>query len=423
MTHFRTPEGVPVTLDMPSPLDHYKERGVIFGRYGDTPAVIKAYPATPEGEGQLRRERDGLTLLQNRGIPGPRVLHAGHYPDPAGWYLVMERLGGGSPRPVTLDFLERVVATLANHHDAGLLQNDTSPSNFLLVDGRIITLDGATIRAEAYISERVAVRNLAKFFYKLSAAWNDRLSELVRHYYKARGLTPTPRRITAVLKETGRLRRRRAWPQARRSLGNHRWFWAEVLANGSRLVVDRRHVDIQQARSWAAGRAPDGVLVHDVAEGQGYRLGMPHGRGAHYWVAQKLLERMAVPTRQPVVLMLGGRSSRVWMATVPGSVALLDALDGMDAIKAAGLADAVVPMLRRLMIADYRLIIRGLTWSHLRLGPDGPFLDLRPGQPLPSAWGPAWRRHWRQTLERLRREAPARRRDFATGLLARLDTP
>ncbi len=421
MKRLRTPQGIPITLDTPSPGDQYKRHGVFFGRYGDTPAVIKAYPATPEGERRLRREREGLDLLRARGIPGPRVLHIGRHGDPAAWYLVMERVGEGDPHPVTLDFLHRVVITLAAHHEAGLLQNDTSPGNFLLVDDRLVTLDGATIRRMARPKGRVAVGNLAKFFYKLSPVWNDRLPDLAGRYYEARNLTPTPRRITAVLRETGRLRRQRAWPQAARSLGNHRWFRVEALAGGARLVVDRRHVDIQQARSWAAGRTTDGLLMHEVTEGPGSRLGVAHGRGARYWVAHKLLDRMEVPTRQPVVLMLCGRSSRLWMAPRPESVPLLDALDGMDAVQAAGLADAVVPMLRSLTIADYRLVIRGLAWSDFRLGADGPFLDLRPGQPMPWPWPLGWRHHWRLSLERLRREAPGPHRDFVKRLLARVD--
>lgn len=423
MKHLHSPEGIRITLDTPSPGDHYKRHAVIFGRYGDIPAVIKVYPATPEGEGRMRREEEGLELLRACGIPGPRVLYTGRHADPAGWYLVMERLGEGDPSPVTLDFLHRVVATLAAHHEAGLLQNDTSPGNFLLVDGRLVTLDGATIRRMARPRDKAAAQNVAKFFYKLSPIWNDRLPELAGHYYEARSLRPTPHRIATVVRETARLRRRRAWSQATRSLGNHRWFRAETLPDGALLVVDRRHADLEEARSWAAARAPDGVPVYDLTELPWHRLRVTHGRGARYWVAQKLLDRMAVPSRQPVALMACARASRLWMAPEPASPGLMDALHGLDPGQAAEAADAVGAMLRSLTIADYRLVIRDLAWSDFHLGPDGPFLDLKPGQPAPSVLPPHWRRQWRSALERLLREVPEPHRDFAKRLVAQVNTP
>lgn len=417
MGGFRTPQGVAVRLDRASPGDRFKDRDVFFGSYGDTPAVIKVYPATAAGRRDALREQRGLLLLQARAIPAPRVLHLGPCPDPPGWCLVMEQVGDGMRTPVTRDFLFRVVATVAAHHRAGLVQNDLSPSNFVADGACLVTLDGATIRAAGRLGEDAAVRNLAKLFYKLSPAWNDLLPELASAYFDAQGVAATPRRCDRVLATCARLRRQRAWPQARRSLGTHRWFLAEDLPDGARLVVDRRLAGPAEARAWAADPAA-------VPRGEVCRLAEPPlvRRGAGFWVAQQILERLEVPTRRPMALLQARRHSLLWLTPMPPARPLPDALAGLTAEAAARQADQVGDLLRRLTIPDFELVIRDLAWDDFRVGADGPLLDLAPGQPLQRAWRPAWRREWRRVLAALAASLPDGGRGLA-GALERVHLP
>jgi len=381
--------------------------------------VVKVYPPTEQGRRSYWKEQAGLALLKQRSIPAPHVLYAGDFPG-GGWCLAMERVGDPSRLTLTADFLRQVVVTIAKHHDASIIQNDVSPSNFIISERGMMTLDGATIRGVVRLSRRIAIKNLAKFFYKLSPVWNTEFPNLARAYCDARGLSRGTEVVDAVMRETAHLRRRRAWAQARRSLSTHRWFLVEHRPRGGRLIVDRRYGDAREAAGWTA-HALDNLGTSDqgdpaaliLRESPWARLWPDSGRGAHYWAAVKMLQKMDIPVRQPISLLTKADLSLIRMTALPPSEPLPDYLRRADEVEAKRIAGEIVNWLRRLAIPEYGLVLHDLRWTDVRVGPGGAFLDLAPGQPKHHRWGARWRRARRQGLDRLHRTLPVRERVFA----------
>ncbi|HYG12507.1 MAG TPA: lipopolysaccharide kinase InaA family protein [Methylophilaceae bacterium] len=128
---------------------------------------------------------------------------------------------------------DELVAEVARHHAAGLLQSDLYLKNFLLQGPRVLTLDGDAIRLlPRFLRERAAQINLARLISKFDieheAEW---LPALLARYAEVRGLPVVPdlssmrRRIAAMRRSnTQRYAERKVFRQCtdvevQRSLG------------------------------------------------------------------------------------------------------------------------------------------------------------------------------------------------------------
>jgi tRNA A-37 threonylcarbamoyl transferase component Bud32 len=92
-----------------------------------------------------------------------------------------------------LKLAKQLVKTIAQHHQAGLLQTDLHLKNFLIQDENIYTLDGDGIRKYTRLSEHQAFKNLSVLFSKFDVldmeSW---LAGLLKTYSDIRSLHTLP---------------------------------------------------------------------------------------------------------------------------------------------------------------------------------------------------------------------------------------
>lgn len=142
------------------------------------------------------RDLSGVRLLSSAHIVTPELLHHGALADSQGYVLIfkavessgsVEALWSTLSKAAQFEMAKKLVITLAEHHNASLIQTDLYLKNFLFSDGIIYTLDGDGIRKYLPLTPKVAVFNLCTLFSKLDVldveAW---LSDLVALYEQNR---------------------------------------------------------------------------------------------------------------------------------------------------------------------------------------------------------------------------------------------
>ncbi|MDR0440170.1 MAG: hypothetical protein LBI59_04205 [Candidatus Accumulibacter sp.] len=158
------------------------------------------------------RERRGIALLRDAGLPTPEEAGAGRL-DGGGHFLLTAFLDGSrtsadlwsaveNPSPddtQALDALCPVFALTGRLHAAGLLQNDPHLANFLEHKGVLHLIDGdgvARMRGGAAARARQALANLALLFAQLPLAWAacDSGMDALLGAYVSDGTRPPPDR-------------------------------------------------------------------------------------------------------------------------------------------------------------------------------------------------------------------------------------
>ena len=178
------------------------KRIVLRGRRREQAVYAKLFV----GKGAQRyadRDRRGVEALQAAGIATPALLHAGLCEGVAHTLVFAavtdsvnaEQAWASMTHEQRRVLAGKLVAEVARHHAAGLMQSDLYLKNFLLqADQRILTLDGDAIRPLPRLGrERAARANLAgllsKFDVEDEIAW---LPSLLAEYAEIRGLSVVP---------------------------------------------------------------------------------------------------------------------------------------------------------------------------------------------------------------------------------------
>ena len=168
-------------------------------------------------------EQRGLQALHQHAITAPAVLYAG---TADGGHLQLIILAAIAPAQslalawaqaaddaARVELLHQTLAVLAQHHGAGLLQDDINLDNFLLAGGQLYTLDGGGIRvtgAQALSASR-SRDNLAQFFAQLYPHFDALIEIVLPGYCRQRGwdadrLTPGEVRQRVVHRRHARQR-------------------------------------------------------------------------------------------------------------------------------------------------------------------------------------------------------------------------
>src|SRR5690606_18001434 len=86
--------------------------------------------------------------------------------------------------------LQRLTVTVAQHHNAGLMQEDLHLDNFLLQDDEVYTLDAAAIRVrQGPIKATEALNNLALLYAQLPPEYDEVSLQAFTEYVRLRGWT------------------------------------------------------------------------------------------------------------------------------------------------------------------------------------------------------------------------------------------
>jgi tRNA A-37 threonylcarbamoyl transferase component Bud32 len=162
------------------------------------------------------RDQHGVEALLAAHIATPALLHVGTIADQAVVLTFAAVTDSANAEQAWTamhveqrrELARKLVAEVARHHAAGLMQSDLYLKNFLLQDTRILTLDGDGIRPlPHFLRERAALANLARLLSKFDieheAAW---LPALLVHYAEMRDLPAAPE-LSAMQKRVDTLRR------------------------------------------------------------------------------------------------------------------------------------------------------------------------------------------------------------------------
>jgi len=171
-------------------------RMVCQGTWGSSRVFAKIFIGNG-GRRYYERDLLGNRQLAEAGILIPELLFAG--PDDQGqvYCLIFEEVSGRNAQQSLealdttqrLVLMEKLVAEVARHHQAGLLQTDLYLNNFLYDGTRLYTLDGDGIRSlPRLMGRRAALQNLALLLSKFDVVTvGECLPQLLAVYARERG--------------------------------------------------------------------------------------------------------------------------------------------------------------------------------------------------------------------------------------------
>ncbi len=139
-----------------------------------------------------KRERKGVSLLMQSGVPTPRLLEELAAPEVPGWALLFEYLADAQPISPGLGSAAEAqaamaVRSLALLHCQGLTQGDAHLDNFILSGNRVHMVDGDRVRRHGFNSKRAGIKGLAEFLAQYPPMADAHLPQLVACYQQARG--------------------------------------------------------------------------------------------------------------------------------------------------------------------------------------------------------------------------------------------
>jgi len=157
-----------------------------------------------------RREVRGVTALKDAGVQTPALRWQGELPEGGGKVVAFEFIDGASDltqvwsgsRAVEKEqLLQRVTAEVAGMHNAGVVQHDIHPENFLLQGERILTIDGGDVRRRGSgpLNESMSLKNFGLFLAQFQAEIDHLVPELLVSYCAERGWPMSERRLSSLL--------------------------------------------------------------------------------------------------------------------------------------------------------------------------------------------------------------------------------
>jgi tRNA A-37 threonylcarbamoyl transferase component Bud32 len=137
------------------------------------------------------RDAAGLALLVAAKINTPPLLYQGEAADKNAQVLIFEAIEPADTaeevwpnlsQNIRFSLAKKLVAEVAKHHNAGLLQTDLYLKNFLVAGETIYTLDGDGIRHFSQLKDDQALQNLAVLCSKFDVLeikkWQQELAEI-----------------------------------------------------------------------------------------------------------------------------------------------------------------------------------------------------------------------------------------------------
>ena len=318
------------------------KRLVCAGSWQGRNVYAKLYYDARKAKRDWRRERRGIGHLLAAGIPTPPLLYSGYSPQRNCHVLVLAAIAPSQTlnqawkdttarkgREVLLKTMARV---FAQHHNAGIVQQDPHLNNFLVAGDTVYTLDGSDIsKHNNPLPARHSLRNLAAFFSiiytrpdgmariffnEYAAARNIPLRDSDYRIFTNRVLKTRDRNIKKYLKnkifrECTAFSRKRSFnrlvmlsrhyhsPELEQLVSSPGDFLksqsAKSMKQGNTATVASLHID---------GR--DIVIKHYRVKGilHGLRKACLRSRAENSWINAHRLQRYGISTAPPVALIM-----------------------------------------------------------------------------------------------------------------------
>ncbi len=172
-------------------------RKVYDAIWNDKSVIAKVFSHKINARRHLKREWQGLSLLQKRELSSPAPLFYGKTENGL-WAVVVEKIADSSTvldvfqetlEPAKkLDLLVLVCKELAKQHNKGVLQKDLHLGNFLLEGDKVFALDVGQMRfLRRELDRKNSIPQLAMLASCLPDTNTESISMLCKEYFKARG--------------------------------------------------------------------------------------------------------------------------------------------------------------------------------------------------------------------------------------------
>ena len=245
------------------------KRLVCSGHWKKKPVIAKLFLDSHNAKQHWIREKAGVAALQKTNISTPDLLFSGQLEDQTP-VLIFAQL----PRAETalniwqdlvadkqrLDLLQQLLNELARHHEAGVLQQNLSLSNFLRSDQHWHTINGDTIdsrRLGTPLSPNDSLNNLALLFAQIDPCFDHLIEIALAHYISLRQLQ-WKNSYPLLITELSKIRTRNRHQYVQKSYRTCSEF---IRRNSWRQVtVYRRDIDPERIEQLLAN--PDTLLTN-----------------------------------------------------------------------------------------------------------------------------------------------------------------
>ncbi len=172
-------------------------RKVYDAMWNDKSVIAKIFSHKISAKRHLKREWQGLSLLQKRELSSPAPLFYGKT-EKGRWFVVVEKIADSSTifdvfqethEPAKkLDLLVLVCKELAKQHSKGVLQKDLHLGNFLLGGDKVFALDAGQIKFfHRELDRKNSISQLAMLASCLPDNNTESIAKICGEYFKARG--------------------------------------------------------------------------------------------------------------------------------------------------------------------------------------------------------------------------------------------
>lgn len=373
------------------------------------PVVAKFYLGRFGQWFEWLRGTRGARLLDTAGVAAPAVHHAAYCPPYRAWLLVLDLVEADEPWPPSGDdpgyqAHARLLATLAEHHRAGIVQNDLNWLNFIPREGRLFAIDGDRVRRrDAPLGRRPALDHLQRLYASKTRLPETQIREGFRKYHELRNWEVTEAGVRCFLRDLRLARVRHARRVARRACRGWKHY-PRFRLDDLAVIHDRRALSRGQTEHLArqlyeTGELPNGfsgnadrpyraqrIDAHRQALPGLLRPALTRQIARRAWSHALTLRRLGLSVPRPVAMISADRGL-VWLVWETGpNLRPLDTGTEPPGPAAAALWTE---------LRDYGIRFRGR--DPRMLGSDGQALWIL--DPLPLAFRPPESRRFLRATE------------------------
>ncbi len=348
------------TLELGEEIQRYPGKRVLLrGRLVGCDVVAKFYIGRLRGAWEWYRGLRGTRALSAAGVPSPALRWSGYVAAAGAWLTAIDYIEPDRAWPPASDTEQAaahddLLIALAEHHAAGIIQNDLNWTNFIPRDGRLQSIDGDRVhRRRAPLGRALSLRNLRRLYAYKADFHLDDIRAGYHAYCAHRAWQPDAAELQRLLEQVFRERRQVGERFVRRSLAGWKHFERERIGSWHALRDRRRlgHHDLF-AIAPAAGTRPSAEASehHRKLERGTFRLRPFHRRwdARRAWQRALLCRRLRIPAERPAVLLEDKRvRSHVggWLITCAHSA---DTLSTVLPGRTANQQEAIITAIGRL---------------------------------------------------------------------------
>lgn len=181
--------------------------------------IVKLYFEHRRARTRWQRSEKGCRVFLERAVTAPKILFSGYLSQYEVYAIIFDyiensvRFDGALAHAKDEDqkqrLCNRLVACLASHHQAGIIQNDLHMGNFLVQGERIYSLDGDQVRVYPKpIGKRLSIENLGNLVSNFSPINDTGIADRYQHYCSQRGFTVTDGDRRKLIRRVKRNRKR-----------------------------------------------------------------------------------------------------------------------------------------------------------------------------------------------------------------------